>query len=97
MSKLRMPVAVQIDEYLEANPDEELTVADVVTKFGVSHVSVYKAIERLGQLGKVEYARVIRRPAKGRASNGWGSPGPGRNGVPGGCDVEVTSFEVTGP
>jgi hypothetical protein len=91
MTKLRMPVAVRIDEYLEANPDEELTVADVMAKFECSHVSVYKAVERLGQLGKVEFARVIRRPAKGRASHpkGWAN-GPGRNGGPGGCDVELT-------
>lgn len=66
--KLRMGTAVLLDDYLEANPDEDLTVADVMLKFGVSHVAVYKAIERLTFLGKAEYAKVIRRPAKGRAS-----------------------------
>lgn len=59
--------ASRLDAYFAANPDEELTMGDATAKFGVAPLTIYKAIERLSALNRIEYAKVIRRPAKGRA------------------------------
>lgn len=50
--------AWKLREYFEANPDEELSVEDASTKFGVSVHAVYNAIERLEFIELVP--RVIR-------------------------------------
>ena len=53
--------------FLEANPDEELTIEQVATKFSATHWTVRNALRRLMLSGKIEDVRVVRLPSKGRA------------------------------
>lgn len=50
-------------EFLQSNPDEELTFSDAAAKFGTKQRSVECAVSRLKQQGLVESVRVIRLPA----------------------------------
>ena len=59
-------VAHKMLEFFEQNPDEELTMTDVQTKFGGCPNTVSGAVKRHSQL--LEYAHVIRLKAKGVAS-----------------------------
>jgi hypothetical protein len=88
----RDSLAMRLLGFYTINPDEELTFDDIAEKFGVRSNAVSEAVARLRERGLLEYVRVIRLTpkAKGNAS-GWGSPGPGRNGGPGGCDPEVSA------
>jgi Fic family protein len=55
-------------QFFEDNPDEELTLQIAVIKFNASPVAVQTAISRLVEAGVLESIKVIRLPAKGRAS-----------------------------
>lgn len=48
--------------YFQANPDEELTRADIVTKFGLSANSLDKVLQRMKEKGEIERASVWRAP-----------------------------------
>lgn len=56
----------QLLRYFEANPTEELTYADVETKFGFPQADVAKLAVRMAAKGEIEKLHIIRRPA-GRA------------------------------
>lgn len=56
-------------EFFRANPDEELTFKQVAVKFGSNPSTVSNAVARLVGDGMIENVRVVRLPAKGRASN----------------------------
>lgn len=53
--------------FFHANPDEELTLSQVATKFGVSAGRVRNVLATLTKGGVVEDVRVVRLSAKGRA------------------------------
>jgi len=55
-------------DYFADNPDEELTLDMVIIKFDARPDGAQKAILRLVEAGVLESVRVIRLPAKGRAS-----------------------------
>lgn len=54
--------------YFEANPEEELTYADLVAKFGVSIRAARACVDRMTPTGELESVHVIRLSTKGRAS-----------------------------
>jgi predicted transcriptional regulator len=47
--------------FFEANPDEELTVAQAAVKFSVTEAAVQLAAAELERAGRVERVKVIRR------------------------------------
>ena len=55
-------------EFFAARPDEELTYADIVTKWGGSAANAQWAVGRLVETGELESVHVIRVPARGRAT-----------------------------
>ncbi len=58
------PIATSLIAFFEANPDEELTIRQAATKFGVTEGAVRMALYR-GTTG-LEFVNVMRRPEKGR-------------------------------
>lgn len=54
--------------FFETNPDEELTERQAEVKLACSAESIKEAVLRLVRAGKIEKVKVIRLPAKGRAS-----------------------------
>ena len=58
-------VSGKLLEFFEANPDEELTMADIQTKFGGCANTVGNAIKRHSDM--LEYAHVVRLKSKGIA------------------------------
>jgi hypothetical protein len=53
--------------FFRDNPDEELTMADLMVKFSASESAIYSAVTRLAKRRELESVHVIRRPEKGRA------------------------------
>lgn len=51
---------VAIQKFFQANPDEELTIDDCVSKFQCSRTNVYHALEYLRNRGLVYTAHVVR-------------------------------------
>jgi hypothetical protein len=58
----------RLARFFEENPDEELTIEMAVVKFNAERGSIQSALNRLMSVGILESVRVIRLPAKGRAS-----------------------------
>jgi len=63
---IRGSVADKMLEFFEGNPDEELTMEDIRTKFGASISNAYNAVERNTHV--LEYVHVVRLKSKGQAS-----------------------------
>lgn len=59
-------VRERIKAYFEANPDEELSRADMALKFSVSVKTVDIALQQLRTMGMLEPVHAWRRPAKAR-------------------------------
>jgi hypothetical protein len=66
----------RLTDYFAENPDEELTIEIAILKFDAKPTAVATAISRLCEAGILESVRVIRLPAKGRASHGDPMAGP---------------------
>lgn len=58
--KSRETVSARIREFYEANPDEELTYADVTEKFSCTYAQAYHAVKHLSRRAEVETVYVIR-------------------------------------
>lgn len=57
----------KIKLYLEANPDEELSMAIICLKFNCTYSAAKSAVERMKHTGHYEAVHVIRLRAKGIA------------------------------
>lgn len=57
----------KIKTYLEANPEEELTMAIICLKFNCSYTAAKSAVERMKHSGHYEAVHVIRLRVKGIA------------------------------
>jgi len=57
----------KIKRYLEANPEEELTMAIICLKFDCCYSAAKSAVERLKHSGHFEAVHVVRLRAKGIA------------------------------
>lgn len=58
----------RVRKFFLENPEEELTPAQLATKFDCSLKQAHKAAQYLRSTGVVESVHVIRRPSVGRAS-----------------------------
>lgn len=58
----------RLEEFFGANPQEELTYADIVVKFGGTYRSAHSAVARLQARGELESVHVIRLRANGIAT-----------------------------
>jgi len=59
----------RITSYFQSNPDEELSIADMATKFGCTKHCVTTAIGRIKPEGVIESVHVVRLRARGIASD----------------------------
>lgn len=58
----------RVRSFFEANPDEELTYADIMAKFDLTHVEARKAVKQLRDRKQLETVHVIRATPAARAA-----------------------------
>lgn len=66
MKKPHQNIELKLRAYFYENPDEELTVFDVMEKFDCSYNQARRAISLVSADGSHESVRVVRRKARGR-------------------------------